>query len=117
MTNFSLFGALVCGGLMAATLIANGQSKSCADLKTGEYYFYPRNTLQQYHVILSGDQEKVVNMTRRKGSPYYDSSVYKVEWKDNCNYTLKYVEGTGLAVGQAAGKRYDVDAPAVSSCG
>jgi hypothetical protein len=69
---------------------------TCADLRTGDYYYYPRNTLQQYHVTVSGDKEKVVNLTKRKGTPIYDSSIYRIEWKGDCNYTLKYLEGTGL---------------------
>ena len=96
MRHFILFGTLVSGMLMAVALTADAQSKTCADLRSGDYYYYPRNTLFQYHIIVSGDMEKVVSMSKRKGSPYYDSSVYKIEWKDDCDYTMKYVEGNGL---------------------
>lgn len=81
--------------LLAGALTANAQ-RSCADLRSGDYYYYPRNTMQQYHVIVSGDREKVVSMNKRKGAAYYDSSIYKIEWKGDCDYFLKYVEGSGL---------------------
>jgi hypothetical protein len=97
MKHFILFHTLVSALLITDTLTADAQPKTCADLRSGDYYYYPRNTLQQYHVIISGDQQKVLNMTRRKGSSHYDSSVYRIEWKDACEYTLKYVEGDGLA--------------------
>lgn len=96
MKHFILFGTLVSGVLMADALTAGAQPKTCSDLRSGDYYYYPRNTLQQYHVIVSGDMQKVVSMNKRKGSSHYDSSVYKIEWKDDCDYTLKYVEGSGL---------------------
>jgi len=38
----------------------------------------------------------VVSMTKRKGVPFYDSTLYKIEWKDDCSYLLKYMEGVGL---------------------
>jgi len=96
MNHFILLTTLVSGILTASAPKALSQPKTCADLRSGDYYYYPRNTLQQYHVIMSGDIQKVVSMIRRKSPPYYDSSVYKIEWKDDCDYLLKYVEGSGL---------------------
>lgn len=96
MLNNLLACFLVSGLAMANALTVDAQSKTCADLRSGDFYFYPRNTLDQYHVMVSGDMEKVVNMNKRKGSPFYDSSVYKIVWKGDCDYILKYLEGNGL---------------------
>ncbi|HEV9035536.1 MAG TPA: hypothetical protein VGQ51_02900 [Puia sp.] len=92
---YVLFGAVIFGGVWVNPLSVSAQH-SCADMHSGEYYFYPRNTPQQYHVVVSGDMEKVVNLNKRKGASYYDSSVYKIEWKGDCDYTLKYQQGSGL---------------------
>src|SRR6185437_1554802 len=91
---YVLFVAVIFGGVWVNPLSVWAQH-SCADMHSGEYYFYPRNTPQQYHVVVSGDMEKVVNLNKRKGASYYDSSVCKIEWK-----------------GESTGERYDVDAPA-----
>lgn len=97
MLNNILANFVVSGLAIVNMLTVDAQSKTCADLRSGEYYYYPRNTLEQYHVMVVGNMEKVVNMNRRKGSPIYDSTVYRIEWKDDCDYTLKYVEGNGLS--------------------
>jgi len=77
-------------------LFAHAQPLSCADLRSGEFYYYPKNTLVQYHIYVTGNVEKVVSMTKRKGAAFYDSSLYKIEWKDDCTYILKYMEGSGM---------------------
>jgi hypothetical protein len=97
INRFFLFRALVFITLMTDVMIADAQLKTCADLKAGDFYYYPRNTLQQYHVVVSGDMQKTVSMTGRKGSSHRDSIVYKIEWMGSCMYTLKYVEGDGLS--------------------
>jgi hypothetical protein len=40
--------------------------------------------------------EKVVSLNKRKGTSRSDSSVYKIEWKGDCEYILKYVDGSDL---------------------
>lgn len=94
MKNYILLATSL--AFLTTALTANAQ-QSCANLRTGDYYYYPRNTLQQYHVTVTGDREKVVSLNKRKGSPYLDSSVYKIEWKGDCDYFLKYEEGSGLS--------------------
>jgi len=82
--------------VLSGIFSAVAQPKSCTDLKSGEFYYYPRNTLDQYHIFVAGDVEKVVSMKKKKGARSYDSSLYKIEWKDDCSYTLKFMEGSGL---------------------
>jgi len=77
-----LAAALFTAALFSAALAGNAQ-RSCADLKSGDFYYYPRNTLLQHHVIVSGDRQKVVNMVREKGALYNDSTVFRLEWKDD----------------------------------
>jgi hypothetical protein len=107
MRNLTLFRALLSARtllpapllaavLLSAALAADAQ-RVCTDLKSGDFYYYPRNTLLQHHVIVSGDRQKVVNMVRQKGALYNDSTVFRIEWKDDCDYTLKYLEGSGLS--------------------
>ena len=73
MKHLILFATLVTVALFVCAPTADAQSKSCADMRSGEYYYYPRNTLQRYHVIVSGEMEKVVDMNKRMGSSHYDS--------------------------------------------
>jgi hypothetical protein len=59
----------------------------CAYLKTGIYYSYPRNTSTRYICVRDGDREKEIDMDTG------DSSVWQIQWLDDCSYTMKYLSG------------------------
>jgi hypothetical protein len=66
--------------------IAQAQS-DCETIKTGTFYYYPKNSTDSYLEIRDDKYLYETNLT--KG----DSSVYEIKWSDDCVYTLKYVSG------------------------
>ncbi len=71
-----------------STICANGQSKlSCADIKTGQFYFYAKNSTTRYRDVR--DDKYVYEYDLDKG----DSSVWKLDWLDDCTYSMKHVSG------------------------
>ena len=69
--------------------IGNAQILSgCPALKTGIFYSYPKNTADKYVTYREKGIAKEYDLV--KG----DSSIWKVDWKDDCTYSLKYVSGS-----------------------
>ena len=66
--------------------IAQAQN-DCKNIKTGTFYYYPKNSTDSYLEIRDDKHLYETNLT--KG----DSSVYEIKWSDDCVYTLKYVSG------------------------
>lgn len=79
--------------LTVLTILAasHANAQSCADLKAGDFYYYPKNTKDRYLVHVSGDTERLESLDNKN-----DTALYKVEWKDSCSFVLKFIEGSGL---------------------
>ena len=75
--------------LLSLPVIASCQDPTppCTDLKTGIYYSYPKNTSTRYICIRDGDNEKDFDMDTG------DSSVWQIQWQDDCSYTMRYISG------------------------
>lgn len=61
---------------------------TCADIKTGIFYYYPKNSASHY---ISNRSEKYVN---EKDAVTGDSTVWEINWIDDCTYALKFVSST-----------------------
>jgi len=66
---------------------AQNKTITCADLKTGLFHSYPKNSSDHYISNREGDSQNEVNV--KTG----DSILWKINWIDDCRYTLKFVSG------------------------
>ena len=77
---------LACLLFSLTCFIAQAQN-DCETIKTGTFYYYPKNSTDNYLEIRDDKYLYETNLT--KG----DSAVYEIKWSDDCVYTLKYVSG------------------------
>lgn len=83
--------------LLACSYWASGQTdNNCANLSTGTFYSYPKNSANRYVTYRQKNIAKEFDLD--KG----DSTLWKVNWKDNCTYTLKYIGGSKKLTAQVA---------------
>jgi hypothetical protein len=68
---------------------AQAQS-DCETIKTGTFYFYPKNSSDSYLEVR--DDKYLYETNLIKG----DSSVYEIKWLNNCTYSLTYVKGNSM---------------------
>ncbi len=67
-------------------LLADCQTKNlCSDIKTGIFYFYPKNTHDAY--IETRDDDYV----REKNTVNGDTALWEIKWANDCEYSLKLV--------------------------
>ncbi len=59
----------------------------CESLKNGTFYNYPRNSDENIFQIRQGDLMKEVIIGKK------DTITWKVKWKNDCTYSVKYVSG------------------------
>ena len=84
-TNVKLFTIIIS---LFISCSMNAQSvASCGSFRTGLFYHYSSNGISAY--IREGSIQKEVNLQTG------DTSVWRVEWKNNCHYTLTYLYGQG----------------------
>lgn len=73
---------------LCTVLSSAAQSQeNCSSLRAGLFYSYPKNSSETYVTQREGNMQKEVNLTQN------DSTMWEVNWKDDCVYTLKYVSG------------------------
>jgi hypothetical protein len=83
--------------LLVGSNLGNCQtSNDCSNLATGTFYSYPKNSANRFVTYRQKDTAKEFDLD--KG----DSTLWKVDWKDNCSYTLKYMRGSRKLTGQEA---------------
>jgi hypothetical protein len=75
--------------LLLFPLVAFSQNKAlaCAEIKTGVFYNYPKNTSDQY--VDKRDDHMVYETNLVTG----DTSVWQINWLSDCVYALKFVSG------------------------
>lgn len=61
--------------------------QTCMDIKTGIFYYYPKTT-NDYYI-----EQRDENYLNEKNGATGDSTIWQLEWKGDCEYTLKYVSG------------------------
>lgn len=57
---------------------------SCAALKEGVFYFYPKNSNSKYALYRNKDEQKEVNLENG------DSTIWSIKWINDCTYILKF---------------------------
>lgn len=83
LTN--LFCLIIIFSLGAITVQCQKETVNCEALKTGIFYSYPKNSMEQYVIKRIGDFQYETNPGNR------DSIVYKIQWLHNCKYTLQFI--------------------------
>lgn len=79
--------------LCSMVIIAAAQSKklTCLELRSGIFHNYSKNGKEHFVCRREEEYQYETNLTRG------DSVVWKINWVDDCTYTLKYISGTGVA--------------------
>lgn len=67
-----------------------GQSKkvTCADIKTGAFHLYPKNSADHFIDVREGEYVRETKMNTG------DTSLYKINWLSDCTYSLQYISGS-----------------------
>src|SRR5438128_872127 len=74
--------------MYALTNMVHAQTPvNCSPLQNRVFYSYPKNSADRYVTY----REK--GFARGRNLVKGDSSVWQVDWKDNCTYSLKYLSG------------------------
>ena len=60
---------------------------TCKDLKTGRFYYYPQTASDRLVYSREGELQKEINLTTG------DTSLWEIEWLNDCTYTLQYMGG------------------------
>ena len=88
MKKFSIAVLLILNA--TSNLPAQNKKLTCLDLKTGIFHSYSKNGSEHFISRREADYQYDNNLT--KG----DTSVWKINWTDDCTYSLKFVSGTGF---------------------
>lgn len=69
--------------ILAAVNVLGQTGAGCSDYKEGIFYTYQKNTTARLVIYRSGNEQKEVNPDNG------DSALWKIEWLNDCSYTLK----------------------------
>lgn len=69
-------------------------SGSCPDLKNGIFNSYPKNSND--HFVLKRNSDFQVETNIKTG----DSMRWKINWLNDCSYTLKFISGSGKKIAE-----------------
>lgn len=61
---------------------------NCAALHNGVYYFYPKNSIDRYTVLMEYGFEHELNTTTG------DTVLWKLQWNNDCEYECSYAAGS-----------------------
>src|SRR5215213_6278212 len=62
-------------------------SITCKDFRTGNFYAYPKNAADRSVIVRDEKTQKETNPVNG------DSILWKIDWKGDCSYKLKYISG------------------------
>jgi len=68
----------------------NLNSADCDTVKTGEFYFYPSNSKDSYHIIRKKNEQIEINLRSK------DTSFWQLTWLAKCTASLKFKKGTNV---------------------
>lgn len=60
---------------------------NCNSVHKGEFYFYPKSSNKKYKIIRDAKIQKEITLINN------DTSVFKIDWIDDCTYTLEHISG------------------------
>jgi len=73
--------------LVSFSCLSKREVQNCNEIKKGDFYFYPRTSSVKYSIIRNGEFQKEVILGTK------DTTYWKMNWIDDCSYTLDYVSG------------------------
>jgi hypothetical protein len=73
--------------LLATGSFCQAQPLNCKGIRQGTFYYYPKNTSEQYSVRMDGSFEYQTDL--RSG----DSTICRIKWLKDCTYSEDYVGG------------------------
>ena len=74
--------------IITFTFLGETQTKvDCSALQLGVFYNYPKNSAEKYVIY----REKYI--AREYDLVKGDSAIWRIDWKNNCTYSLKYISG------------------------
>lgn len=76
------------------TSFCQNKALTCSDIKNGIFHIYPKNSPDHFVDIREGEfvRETKVNSG--------DTSLYKINWLNDCTYSLQYLSGTEKMTGE-----------------
>jgi hypothetical protein len=96
--NTTLLKSTITILLMLTALSAFSQNApSCAELKSGIFYFYQKNSADRYIIYRADAVQKEVNVQTG------DSTFWELQWIDDCSYSLK-IKSTSVKLSPEAKK-------------
>lgn len=87
LTKRTFIGLLLFFILPLITFCQN-KALTCSDIKTGIFHIYPKNSPDHYIDIREGEFVRETKMNTG------DTSLYKINWINDCTYSLQYLSGT-----------------------
>ena len=71
-------------------LFSQSKNNNCQSVKNGFFYYYPQGKSENYKIIRNGQLYQEINMQTN------DTVTWRLNWNENCTFTLKFVEKSGL---------------------
>jgi len=62
--------------------------RDCRNVRTGSYYFQPRNSTKKFLVIRTDSIQKEVEITTQ------DTTCWKIKWITDCDFFLEFIRRT-----------------------
>lgn len=89
----NLYGSLMLQ-LILVSLFTNCQleQQNCDSLKKGNFYFYPSGSGLKYKIIRQDSIQTEIRLNTG------DTSCWKVQWIENCRFTIKFLYGSNPEV-------------------
>lgn len=74
--------------LFPITLLGQLKTLDCSSIRSGIFYFYPLNSPKKFIITREGLIQKEINIQTS------DTSFWKVTWKSDCIFNLKFTRRT-----------------------
>lgn len=71
---------------------------NCNAIHKGRFYFYPKSSNKKYKIIRDGKIQKEITLSTD------DTAIYKINWIDDCTYTLDHISG-GIKIPEGIKKK------------
>jgi len=85
--RYLLILSLVVTALVLISYTTEKKIETCKDIQKGEFYFYPKGSDKKYKIVRNAKFQREINLVSG------DTSVYKINWINDCNCDLDYVSG------------------------
>jgi len=73
--------------LLSGIAYHSNAQNNCTVVRDGIFYSYPKNTTEQWKSERAGNIQHEINLANG------DTSVWQINWQNDCSYTMKYLSG------------------------